>query len=252
MREAEAIDAVSVECFRSFATLPNASLLDVDGVEGVITDVPLNFFNGVAATRGGASIAGVIERFRHRRAPFRWWISPLSEPADLPALLRASGMRQTFTSTGMTADLSDLRETAMPAGVRIAKIEDRQGLEAWAGIFAHVFNRAPEEAALWLDTYLQLGFTSSWIHFVAYRDDVPVATTSLLLAGEVAGIYHVATLPSARGRGIGAAITAVAMRHAREAGATIAALQASTMGLGVYRSVGFTVCCDLTLYDWRP
>lgn len=74
----------------------------------------------------------------------------------------------------------------------------------------------------------------------------------MLLGGEVAGIYHVATLSSARGRGFGSALTHAALLHAVERGAREAALQSSELGLSVYRSLGFREHCALSMYDWRP
>ncbi|MGZ8515517.1 MAG: GNAT family N-acetyltransferase, partial [Candidatus Limnocylindrales bacterium] len=47
------------------------------------------------------------------------------------------------------------------------------------------------------------------------------------------------TLPDARGRGLGRAITLAAMRHGAGAGAAIAVLQSSEVGYRLYRGLGF-------------
>jgi ribosomal protein S18 acetylase RimI-like enzyme len=52
-------------------------------------------------------------------------------------------------------------------------------------------------------------------------------------------ISNVATLPEARNRGLGRAVTLAAMHAGAEAGATIAVLESSEMGLNVYRRLGF-------------
>jgi ribosomal protein S18 acetylase RimI-like enzyme len=75
-----------------------------------------------------------------------------------------------------------------------------------------------------------------------------VATVSLLTAGGAAGIYNVATIEAERGRGIGAAMTAAAIRHGAARGFTVATLQASTMGRPVYERLGFRFVCDLVPY----
>lgn len=56
--------------------------------------------------------------------------------------------------------------------------------------------------------------------------------------GEVAGIYLVATLTSARGRGLATEVMRGLLLDARHRGRTVAVLQATALGLGVYRRVG--------------
>ena len=76
----------------------------------------------------------------------------------------------------------------------------------------------------------------------------PVATSSLLLAGGIVGIYDVSTAPEARGRGIGTAMTAAAVETARAHGYEIAFLQPSAMGKPLYHRVGFRECCICHVY----
>lgn len=128
-------------------------------------------------------------------------------------------------------------------------MHDEQTLSAWVDVFAGVFSLSENAKEVWQHVYSRL---DTWRHFLAILDGKPVATTSLCLGGAIGGIFHVGTLAEARGRGVGAAITAAAMREAADAGCAVAALQSSEMAIGVYRSIGFEVCCDLELYDWKP
>jgi GNAT superfamily N-acetyltransferase len=58
-------------------------------------------------------------------------------------------------------------------------------------------------------------------------------------AEDTAGIYLVATAPSARGRGLATELMRGLLMKARARGRTAAVLQSTNMGHGVYRRVGF-------------
>ena len=61
-----------------------------------------------------------------------------------------------------------------------------------------------------------------------------------LVSHGVAGVYYVATVASARRRGLGDALTRVAARAGFQRGARVAWLGASEMGADRYRRIGFS------------
>ena len=79
-----------------------------------------------------------------------------------------------------------------------------------------------------------------------------VTTSAVFLHGPVAGVYDVATLPAHRGRGLGEAMTWQAMGLAARAGATLASLQPSAMGLPIYTRMGFDRVAAFRQLEWRP
>lgn len=247
-----AIEQITRNCYRSFAVIDGAELLDGSGIYGVMSHVPVPFFNGIATTNiTEADVPEVLEIVRAKRCPFRWWLGPSTRPQGLAPILEAHGLTHTYDAPGMAADLTTVDlDVPVPADVRIQRVDD---LTPWFEVFVPVFSRTAAEAALWRRAYEQcgLGEDAPWTHYVAFIDGKPVATTSLLLDGELAGIYSVGTLAEARGRGIGAAVTREAMRFARDRGATQAALQSSELGSSVYRRLGFVEYCNLRLYEWR-
>jgi predicted acetyltransferase len=85
-------------------------------------------------------------------------------------------------------------------------------------------------------------------HFLGRLDGEPVATASLLPAGGIAGVYDVSTVPEARRRGIGTAMTLATLRAARDLGYQLAFLQPSAMGRPLYERIGFRQRCVCPVY----
>jgi GNAT superfamily N-acetyltransferase len=75
--------------------------------------------------------------------------------------------------------------------------------------------------------------------YVGYTDDVPVVSGFGWRTGQTIGVYAIATVPSARRRGYGAAMTARVVADGAAAGCEVAALQASEMGRPIYERLGF-------------
>ena len=75
-----------------------------------------------------------------------------------------------------------------------------------------------------------------------------MATAELTIAGGVAGLYNITTLPACRGRGIGSAMTWQPLLDARAAGLGAAVLQAADAGVNVYRRIGFAPFGVITEY----
>jgi predicted acetyltransferase len=82
-------------------------------------------------------------------------------------------------------------------------------------------------------------------------DGEPVASSTLVYGGRVAGVHNVATLPEARRRGFGEALTWHAMARGASFGCDMAALQASQMGRPVYERMGFRLVSQYRTFQ-RP
>jgi len=84
--------------------------------------------------------------------------------------------------------------------------------------------------------------------FVGYANGAPVATSAQLTLNGVVGVFFVATVPEARRRGYGAALTWAAVEGGRGEGATVSYLQATAMGRPVYERMGYRWVDDY--YHW--
>ena len=74
-----------------------------------------------------------------------------------------------------------------------------------------------------------------------------VAAAIAILSHGIAGLYWVAALPEARGRGLGEACTRLAGNRAFELGARCVILQASAQGEPIYLRMGYR---EITRYRW--
>jgi GNAT superfamily N-acetyltransferase len=77
------------------------------------------------------------------------------------------------------------------------------------------------------------------LRWIGRVDGKVVATSRINIGAGVAGLYAISTLAAHRGHGYGRAMTIAALRAARDIGYRIAVLQASDLGYGVYKRLGF-------------
>lgn len=227
-------------------------------VHWIIGGSPIDYHNAVVAARldpaeADAAIVASREALRARGVPGTWHVGPSMAPPDLRERLLAQGFTHAGDDVGMAMELAALPELR-PPGLAVTEVLVPAELSSWVATLAQGFGEGPPEAEWVGKVYSRLGYGggSCWHHYLGRLDGEPVATATLFSTGAVAGIYFVFTLPAARRRGIGAAITAAALRDACNRGARLGVLGASPMGEGVYRRMGFREYCRIGLYEWRP
>jgi len=97
--------------------------------------------------------------------------------------------------------------------------------------------------------YLGLGPDLPWRYYLGTFQGKPIATALLFFAAGVAALHSVVTLPEARYKGIGTAMTLAALREARREGYRVAILTASPYGVRIYRRIGFREYCTISRYN---
>jgi GNAT superfamily N-acetyltransferase len=224
-----------------------------------ISDLPFPLFNSVLGARMGsdrldAAIDERIAACRRRGVPMLWWTGPSSEPRELGQHLIERGFFRE-PAYGMALDLAAAPAAVLPrSSAQISEVADRASLDAWTRVLCTAFG-APQpfgDAFAELAWMIGVGETSPFRHFLASVDGEPAATCSLFFGAGVAGIYDVSTTKARRRRGLGRLITQVALDEARAAGCRTAILHASSLGFGVYQSLGFQEICPIGQYIWAP
>jgi GNAT superfamily N-acetyltransferase len=117
-----------------------------------------------------------------------------------------------------------------PAALTIRRVIDASGLDAFRSVTETPSVVLPSLAAA-LDPAVAL--------LVGYDAGCPVATARLTQLGSITEITGVVTVPAARRRGYGTALTWAALAEGRARGGSAAVLTATEMGYPVYVRMGF-------------
>ena len=141
----------------------------------------------------------------------------------------------------MAVDIERLRSTALQSGYEWTRIAAGKDGSEWSDVLAAGYGLPPGLARMFSPEVLGADTApDARTQFFGIRHDGRlVATSMLFLANGLAGIYCVATLREERGKGLGAHVTAEALRTAHGLGYRVGVLQSSDEGHGVYLGLGF-------------
>jgi GNAT superfamily N-acetyltransferase len=243
---------------RAFGLAPSTTIRDDDTLFWYVTGLPTAAFNSIMyANLRPDQIDAAIDELRALRArhgvPIGWLVGPSSRPTDLGARLQARGLQHTVDLTPMTVSLGALPVVEPVTSLTIERVEDPATYEEWIvaehrGFSSGTADDDDEDGLPALRRAMGIDHGLPLHHILGRLNGAPVATASLLLAGGIAGIYDVSTVPEARRRGIGTAMTVTALQEARALGYEIAFLQPSAMGRPLYERIGFRQRCICSVY----
>jgi ribosomal protein S18 acetylase RimI-like enzyme len=242
--------------FRCVGGSSRAEFSEAGGLARWHTQVPHPWFNGVLSTRppvnGERAVQDALGYFDSRDvASFTWWLAPRLPAAAWEPHLHRRGFRYDNSTPGMAADLGKLKPgSAAPAGLSIRPVEDLPTLQEWARTFITGYELPGSLATVLFDLMAGLGLDLPLRHYLGYLDGVPVTASTLFLGAGVAGIYNVATVPEARGHGLGSLLTLSPLQEAQTLGYRAGVLQSSEMGFPVYRRLGFEKVCIIDHFYW--
>jgi GNAT superfamily N-acetyltransferase len=265
--------------FRAMAShLPGGQLVEEEKLSRHFTFPTNPMFKGVWNTHlrpkeTETAIDDTIAWFKERDAPyFFWWTGGDTSPDDLEERLARRGLismeEQTHelakgilsTQQGapcMIAELAAMNEDILrqtPNSFFIKEASGEVEMYDFKKVFVEMYEIPEWAGQAWVDATLTVGMGKTpWKVFVGYLDHEPVATNLLFNGGGVASVYAIATTPSARGKGIGAAITLKPLLDVRDReGYTYAVLFSTEMGVPVYRRIGFRMTdVRINRYLWR-
>jgi ribosomal protein S18 acetylase RimI-like enzyme len=170
-------------------------------------------------------------------------------------LVSATGDYRSEAATAMVSnDLDAVPDLSLPDGLTLRAVSrtpgDVDGVpleDAAAAALRSDPTAAPTGS---LDGFVEyLRSVPNALFFAAVDDNgVVQATAASANWNSVTGVFFVDTVAEWRGRGVGTAMTAAALRAAAAAGATRAYLDSSNLGLSIYRRLGFESISECTLF----
>lgn len=197
-------------------------------------------------------IAEALGHFERAARPFSWWLGLTDRPEGLGSMLEAAGLRPAESEVAMAVRLDALKAApASPDGLRIERVRTNDQLEDYAGLLARLWQPPDENVRIFYRRAapVLLADTCPLRLYLGYLDATPIATAEMTVSDEAAGLYNISTAVSARGRGIGSAMTTFPLLEARGEGNRLGILQAAAGALGVYRRVGFEEIGRYTEYQ---
>lgn len=210
--------------------------------------VPAAFANGllVIEPATGDDIIEAIAWVRASDAPFRVRIDTALGDELLDSPIRAGLERDEWTMPGMVL-AAPRAAPPPPAGVTIERVVEENFADFIQATVDCGMPREVAENAFDLEATRAGGLD----FFLGRLNGRPAATSTLVVTGDITGIYAVATVDDAQRHGLGTAVTWAAVDRAREWGAKAVVLQSSPMGLNVYRQIGFETVVSYAVFGPR-
>jgi GNAT superfamily N-acetyltransferase len=166
----------------------------------------------------------------YRRLGIRFW--QVWVPPGVPAAegLNRAGFHPEGSTPAMGLGLGDVQLT--PPGIPLEQLPSQEEL---IPLNAQAFG---PESGIELQAWHRQSYAH--VHVLGVHEGGRLVAGGMAHdVADTAGIYLVATAPSARGRGLATELMRGLLLHARDRGCTAAVLQATELGHGVYRRVGF-------------
>jgi len=242
--------------FRAMTALPNSQIEETTKLSRHLVFPTNPIYKGVWGTNLApdeieSAIHETIDWFKSHGAPFFfWWTGPGTEPDDIGEYLiarglidmegqsqeMAPGIKLAATGApGMIADLHKMNEGVLekvPQGFKMDDVQNEKDMEDFKQVLIAGYDMPPTMADGWVQSTHGFGIGKTpWRLVLGRLNGEPVATNIVLNGAGVVGVYGIAVTPSARGKGIGAAITLKPLLEARDKdGYNYAVLFSTEMG----------------------
>jgi GNAT superfamily N-acetyltransferase len=244
-------DEANLAFFAQRTGLPGISLFTAERADAPAFDLALIYH--IPAPVAGETLAAIVDHFRsHGRLP-RVRLTPLSAPLDWPDRLRRAG----FVEIDESHDYIVLPETVSPRAnptVVVERAVSPADANRFSAIQVAAYGIPPAHRAWDRELARRHLTTGRHVFYLASLDGRTVgAARSTYLPGDVAAWAALATLPSARGRGVATSLLRRMADDARAAGRStiVATVEADGYAAGLYARMGWLTVCSARTFVAR-
>jgi ribosomal protein S18 acetylase RimI-like enzyme len=136
-----------------------------------------------------------------------------------------------------------------PPGHVVVEAVDATGADEFRGVFTAQGRSRDLAEAMFPESLIG----DPDVHaFVGRLDGRPVGYSLAIQSERTSGVYNVGTLPEARRRGVGTALTWAAVESGRRAGLDCVVLQSSEMAVSMYQAMGFRTVVNYAVFRKPP
>lgn len=223
-------------------------------VHAVHCSVPHPLFNSVCGAtfpddEVEARALAVVAAYVERGLPFLWWATPSGHAESLRPVLTGAGLAVEDVP-GMWRSCELALDPLLPDGLSVDVAESAAELRTSIEVMTEGFAMPADLVAPLLAVVDAM--VGSFVQVTAHLEGRPVGSGTVFFDGTTGGLYNIATLPGARGRGVGRAVTATLANIARERGCAETVLHASEAGRPLYDRLGYEAVCAVPQFVWIP
>lgn len=210
------------------------------------------FMVNLEGTTVSKTIRQVISRIKELNISALWFTTPMTNPKNLPILLKDHGFKYQNGWKSMAIDLKTFDSSFnIPKCLEIKEVNNLEELKIWTDILVKSF-----EFPLFSDSYKKYFITAglnnlNFNYYLGFFNGKPVATSILFKGKGATGLFYIGTINEARRKGIAKAMVNYLLRLSKNEGYNICVLQASEIGYHLYKKIGFKEYYTTDIYRWK-
>ncbi|MGE0868329.1 MAG: GNAT family N-acetyltransferase [Kofleriaceae bacterium] len=205
----------------------------------------------IAAADAEAVIDRTVEEYRALGLPFKWFVGPLTEPANLGELLAARGFDPS-PLRGMAIDPRAWTTPPSPDGVTVEHVT-RDSLSDYCAAWWRGWDMVIPDVPAWKDDHLRAIASGRFRLFLARVNGEPAGTAGYIVKSRSVYLVGGNVLTSHRGRGIYRALLDARLQQAAAANIALATTHArEATSAPILERLGFETLFRAQIYRSQP